>query len=283
MQIDVDNFGPGDATDARVTVELPECVAEPVDTCDGDGGPPWTWTIGDLAAGDAASCELTADASACAGEGELTSTAEVSSQAQEDPDPDNDTASAVFEIEPEPEPGADLSLSQEVTVNPDTVAPPAATGGSQTPRAGSANAPPQASANGSVPVAFALAVSNAGPSDATGVEVTNQIPECVEFESDDCEGTLDGDTWTWEIGELAADASVGCTLTVEAAPCSGPQTATAQVTAEQGDPNVEDNTAEAVFDIDGVPALPALALLLLVVLLSLAAVRALRRIDRQPG
>lgn len=90
------NTGPDDATGAVVTNELPECTQIVSDDCGGEAGPPWTWTVGDLATDASASCELTVDAAQCSGA--QTATAEVTAD-QSDPDPDDNTATASFEIE----------------------------------------------------------------------------------------------------------------------------------------------------------------------------------------
>lgn len=162
-----------------------------------------------------------------------------------------------------PPPEADLALSQVATVN----AAAATTQDGDTPRA---------AANGEVTVDFALEVTNAGPDDATGVVMTNELPECTEVLSDDCGGAA-GPPWTWTIGDLASGASASCNLTVDASECSGAQTATGQVSADTGDPDPDDNTAEVTFEIEDVPALPALALAVLAAALAWVATRLLRR------
>lgn len=240
--LDVTNNGPDDATAVAVTDELPECATYVSDDCDGEAGPPFLWELGDLASGASASCNVTVDASTC--EGEQTNTATVAAE-QTDPNPDDNSAEATFEIG-EGGQGADLSVTQDATVHE---------GGT---------------------VDFEIEVANEGPEDASGVEVTDTLPECAAYVSDDCEGE-EGPPFTWTIGALANGASTSCTMTAEASSCEGEQTVVAEVTADQADPDPDDNTAEAVFDIEVVPALPWLATVLLILLLGVIATRALRR------
>jgi uncharacterized repeat protein (TIGR01451 family) len=50
-------------------------------------------------------------------------------------------------------------------------------------------------------VVFTINVTNNGPSDATGVEVTDQLPSGYAFVSSD--GTYDDATGIWTIGDIA--------------------------------------------------------------------------------
>lgn len=124
-------------------------------------------------------------------------------------------------------------------------------------------------------VTFAVEAMNNGPADATGVGATVELPTCATYESDDCGGD-GGPPFAWTIGNLANGDAATCNVTAEATECSGEQTTTATVTAEQQDPNPENNTAEATFGAEPVPALPMLAKVLLIVMLSLAAAWAQR-------
>ncbi|MGH9380984.1 MAG: DUF11 domain-containing protein [Thermoanaerobaculia bacterium] len=146
---------------------------------------------------------------------------------------------------------ADLSITKEATVNDDGT------------------------------VSFAVVVDNLGPADATGVVVTDELPACTQFQSDGCGGSAAGGTWTWELGALSAGQSASCTLTVEGSACSGEgeQTNVASVEGAEEDPNGDNNTDQAPFEIEAepVPALPVAALALLVALLAWIASRMLRQ------
>lgn len=137
-----------------------------------------------------------------------------------------------------------------------------------------------ATVNEGATVVFTLEATNSGPEDATEVVVVDTLPACVELTNDDCGGTESDGDWTWTIDQLATGETVSCELTTDASGCAGEgeQTNTAGVSsAAQDDPNPDNDTAEAVFDLEVVPALPRLAFVFLLALLSLAALRTLRR------
>ena len=50
---------------------------------------------------------------------------------------------------------------------------------------------------------FTLTVSNAGPSDATGVAVTDLLPAGYTYVSDDGGGAYNSGTGVWTLGALA--------------------------------------------------------------------------------
>lgn len=92
----VANGGPADATGVVVTDELPRCTTHVSDDCGGDAGPPFGWTIGDLANGGSASCNITVDASKCDGVQANSATVEGN---EDDPNGGNNADEAEFEIE----------------------------------------------------------------------------------------------------------------------------------------------------------------------------------------
>jgi uncharacterized repeat protein (TIGR01451 family) len=66
-----------------------------------------------------------------------------------------------------------------------------------------------------VPLTYTLSVVNHGPSDATGIEVSDPVPAGVTFVSQDAsQGTYVPGTGLWTIGDLALDASATLTLVV---------------------------------------------------------------------
>ena len=93
-------------------------------------------------------------------------------------------------------------------------------------------------------VDFTITVTNNGPSDATGVLVTDQLPAGLTYVSDLASvGTYNSGTGVWTIGALASGASATLTLTATVT-TTGPLTNTAAKTAEnETDPNAANNTA----------------------------------------
>lgn len=235
------NLGPDAATGVTVTDELPECTEYQSDDCGGAQGPPWAWSIGDLAVDGSATCTVMVNASGCLGEGPQTNVATVAGNETES-NPDNNEDDAGFEIAADM---VDLTIEKTATVQDDGTT-----------------------------VAFALQVTNLGPNDATGVAVTDTLPECVEYRSDDCDGAA-GPPWTWSIGALAADASATCTVMVDAGGClgEGPQTNVATVAGNETESNPDNNDDDVEFDLMNVPALPMIAALLLALLLVITAQR----------
>ena len=65
---------------------------------------------------------------------------------------------------------------------------------------------------GSENLTYLVTVTNNGPIDATGVTVEDTLQ--APFVSDDC-GGVDGDPWTWAIGNLMVGDSAVCNITVD--------------------------------------------------------------------
>ncbi len=93
-------------------------------------------------------------------------------------------------------------------------------------------------------VNFTVTVTNNGPSDATGVQVTDLLPAGLTyFSSVPSQGTYTSGTGLWNIGALASGASVNLTLTATVT-ATGSLTNTATKTAEtETDPNAANNSA----------------------------------------
>ncbi|MCP4542818.1 MAG: DUF2341 domain-containing protein [Chloroflexi bacterium] len=201
----VTNDGPSDATGVSVTDLLPNgytYVGDNGDYVSGTG----VWTVGNLNNGDSATLLITATVEAS---GNYSNYAQVSASNQDDPDStpgdnsttddDDDTQSVT------PNPIADLSLDLDVT--------------NTTPDAGST-------------VVFTLTVTNDGPSDATGVSVTDLLPNGYTYVGDD--GDYVSGTGVWTVGNLnnGDSATLLITATVEA---SGNYSNYAQVSASNED------------------------------------------------
>ena len=93
-------------------------------------------------------------------------------------------------------------------------------------------------------VVFEIKVTNHGPSNATGVKVSDQLPSGYTYVSDDGGGAYSSSTGVWTIGNLAngASATLQITATVNA---SGDRKNTATVSGEQGDPKSDNNSGNA--------------------------------------
>ena len=85
-------------------------------------------------------------------------------------------------------------------------------------------------------VTFTLTVTNNGPSDATGVAVSDLLPSGYTYVSDDGAGAYVSGTGVWTVGNLVATATatLNITATVNA---SGDYTNVATVSGDQADPD----------------------------------------------
>jgi uncharacterized repeat protein (TIGR01451 family) len=99
---------------------------------------------------------------------------------------------------------------------------------------------------------YTLEVSNAGPDDATGVTVTDDLPSGVIFGSasasqGSCAET--GGTVTCDLGDIASGDSA--TVTIKVTPQSpGTITNTASVTGNEEDPNADNNSDTETTTVD---------------------------------
>src|SRR3982074_1401076 len=98
-------------------------------------------------------------------------------------------------------------------------------------------------------VTFTLPATNNGPSDAPGVQVTDQLPAGLTFVSaTPSQGTYTSATGVWDIGAIASGASATLTL-VATVTTPGAHINTARKTAEnETDPNLTNDSASATVD-----------------------------------
>jgi len=90
-------------------------------------------------------------------------------------------------------------------------------------------------------VVFTIVASNNGPSDATGVAVTDELPSGYEYVSSDASaGTFDAATNTWTVGGLANGASETLTLTARVL-AAGDYINYASVAGDEHDPDGDNN------------------------------------------
>jgi uncharacterized repeat protein (TIGR01451 family) len=163
------------------------------------------WSVGSLANGATATLSINVTVNAA---GSYSNTAEVTAADQPDVDstPNNhlDSEDDQKTITPTTAPLIDLSLNKTVD-----------------------NATPNVGSN----VTFTVTVNNAGPSNATGVVVTDALPAGYSFVSaSSSQGGYSNATGLWSVGGIAngASASLSIVATVNA---TGPWANTAEVTA----------------------------------------------------
>ena len=212
FSVTVSNAGPNPATGVTVTDHLPSGYAFGSDDSGGSyDSNTGLWTVGALANGASATLHITATVRAS---GVYTNVAQVTAFNETDSDLTNNEDSAVTT----PTPIIDLNLVKTVD-----------------------NATPNVSGG----VTFAIVVNNAGPSDATGVQVTDQLPSGYAYVSDDSGGSYNSGTGLWTVGSLAngASATLHITAVVNA---SGSYTNTATATAAETDSNAANNADSAV-------------------------------------
>ena len=217
----VSNEGPSAATGVQVTDQLPAGVTFVSATSPDYNPTTGVWNVGSLAAGGSRQLEITVEVTALSSTNFAQVTAanedDVDSQPAEGPlngaNPPNqdDEDQAVLTVDPL----IDLSLTK--TSSPDSV--------SQLDDA-----------------TFTITVRNDGPSVATGVAVTDQLPEGVELvDQDASQGTYDPATGVWTIGTIGVGDEATLDLQVHVTG-AGDITNTAQVTAANED------------DVDSTPA-----------------------------
>jgi large repetitive protein len=221
--ITVSNAGPSNATGVTVLDQLPAGLAfvsanpAPGTTYDNTTG---VWTIGNIAAAGNTTLQITATVNVAGG---ITNSAQVNTVNEPDPDStagngtgngEDDQASASIQ-----QGTADLSLSK--TVN------------NATPNVGSS-------------VIFTITVSNAGPNNATGVQILDQLPAGYTFVSaTPSQGSYSSATGAWLVGTVnsGANATLQITATVN---ITGSYANTAQVSASnQTDPDSTPNNNNA--------------------------------------
>jgi LPXTG-site transpeptidase (sortase) family protein len=208
------NNGPSNATGVQVTDLLPAGLAyvSSVPSA-GTGYNPGTglWNIGGLANAANATLTITVTVNTTAG---VTNTATKTAEDQTDPNPGNDSASSSLNAV-----AADIAVTKTVS-----------------------NTAPNQGTN----VTFTITATNNGPSNATGVQVSDLLPAGLTFASATPSGvtTYNPGTGIWNIGALAngANATLALAATVTG---TTPVTNTANGTANQSDPVPGNNSANA--------------------------------------
>jgi uncharacterized repeat protein (TIGR01451 family) len=228
--ITASNAGPNHAPGASVTDVLPgellsrtwSCVASPGSSCTGSG----TGNIDDtvnLAVGGNATYTVTGTVDAGA-TGSLSNTATVTSPPTiPDPNPANNSATDVDTLAPT----ADLSIVKTDSADP---------------------------VSQNDPLTYVVTVKNTGPSNATGVTVTDTLPAGVTFVSSvpgppTC--NLSGATLTCGLGALAAGASATVSIDTTVSVASGLLVNSTTVSAAEPDPDSRNNSDSEATAVGG--------------------------------
>jgi len=180
----VTNYGPSTATSVAATDTIPAGVAYVTSVASQGGYAPGAnvWTIGTLVPGASASLTLVVSVYPTT-TGSLVNTVRVAGT-QLDPDPSNNSTSATTGVISR----ADLQVSKSDAVDP-VVAGTALT--------------------------YTIVVTNAGPSAATSVLVTDTLPAGVTYVSSAAsQGSYNSATSVWNVGNVAAGGSASLTLVV---------------------------------------------------------------------
>ncbi|MBN1221138.1 MAG: DNRLRE domain-containing protein [Anaerolineae bacterium] len=214
--LNVTNNGPSNATGVAVADTLPAGVTLVSTTPSQGSCMGVSCNLGSIASGASASVTIVVTVGSEA-PANLTNTATVSAD-QTDPNPGNNTATTSTTVNVQ----TDLSITK--TDNPDPVV------------AGQ-------------PLTYTLTIVNNGPSNATGVTVSDTLPPGVTFSSapgcSEAAGTV-----TCNIGNLAASSSVQRTIVVMVGlAAASPLTNQATVTGNEADPNNANNSASITTDV----------------------------------
>ncbi|MBO7518032.1 MAG: DUF11 domain-containing protein, partial [Methanobrevibacter sp.] len=210
--ITVTNNGPNDATGVQVTDKLPDGLVYVSDDSDGKyDSATGVWDLGDLANEASATLKIIATVTSL---NSINNTAKITNLNEEDTDPENDEDSVIVKANPI----IDLAVVKEVD--------------NDAPDYGS-------------DVAYTITVTNNGPNDATGVQITDKLPDGLVYVSDDSDGKYDSATGVWDIGALNNQSTVTLTITATVKSISEINN-TAKVTDSNEKDNVTDNDEDSV-------------------------------------
>ena len=259
FQVKVTNNGPDGVTDVEVTDTLPEDFdATVIVASDGDitydpVAGTIVWDGFDLGVGDMATLDVTIEGFT---NGAVVNTASVTAAGLADTNDRNNTASAFAGSREDPRfnrgrgPGllvdrtgrrfqSDLSLTK-------TVSSESATVGDE--------------------LTYTVTVTNEGPNTNNGIEVTDDIPDCLDILSVTASEGTEFNEPTWDIGQLRVDATATLTVVAEVtASCPDEIVNTAEISSanladpdsfpqDPFDPQEDDDTASATTAISQIAA-----------------------------
>jgi uncharacterized repeat protein (TIGR01451 family) len=224
FEIVVRNDGPSAATGVTVSDRLPTGLVYVSD--DGNGAyddATGIWTVGTLAVDGTATLHLVARVDALS----VANVAQVASSDQDDPDStpgngaldEDDLDLVTVTVSPQ----IDLEVQQALTT------PPVHLGDEAT---------------------ITVTLTNKGPSNATGVEVTDRLPAGLTWLSDDSGGAYDPETGIWNVGTVNADGTR--TLTIRVRVDALTTVNHAEVTAADQD-DIDSTPGENPLDADHAP------------------------------
>jgi uncharacterized repeat protein (TIGR01451 family) len=210
--ISVTNFGPSSASGVVVTDSLPAGVTFVSASGNGiNSGGVVNWTLGTLTSGQVSNVTVTVTAPTS---GSLTNVASVST------------------------PTGDPNLTNNTSVPVITTVTPVALADVAVFKTGSTNV------NAAGAVLYTITATNMGPSTASNVVVSDNLPAGVEFQSASGSYSLSNNVVTWPGMTLAMGASVNYTLTLTA-PANGSFVNVASGTSDTPDPNMNNNNGSA--------------------------------------
>jgi uncharacterized repeat protein (TIGR01451 family) len=178
------NAGPDTATGVAVTDKLPVGLTYSGRTSSQGAYSPVSglWTVGTLAPGGSATLVLIATVNAGTAGVTITNTALVTARDQIDANPGNDAAAATIAVQ-----GADLTLTKDVS---------------------------RSTASLGDTLTYTITLGNAGPSTATGVRVTDSLPEGSSLVDASTDHGSFAPTGVWDVGTLPPAEPVSLVLRV---------------------------------------------------------------------
>ena len=226
--VTVINNGPDAASGVEITDNLPVGVTLVVANPSQGSYTGGVWTVGTLADGASAALDLTVSVDAGTAGNTITNTATINASDQTDPDPANNAASAAIIPVLPSIPTANLTITKTVD-NP-------------SPAEGNT-------------ISYRVQVTNNGPDNADGIQVTDILPAGTSYAGQGGPGSYDPVTGIWAISTtLSAGQSVQKRIDVHVEPGTAGTTVTntAAITAlNQTDPDPANNSTSAAFHVTG--------------------------------
>ncbi len=230
LGVGIGNLGPNDGTGVVVSDLLPTgltfvSATSSVGSYNSSIG---TWTIGDLDNGDTETLILTVTVDAGTAGNTITNSPAISFLDQADWDTSNNTDTVDINVLNAPQ--ADLVVNKTVDQS--------------LPHEGDT-------------ITYTVTVTNDGPDDATGIEITDQLPAGLSLSSViEGQGTYNSGSGIWSVGNLASGVSTTLTLlaSVNAGTTGNTLTNTAAVTTTgTNDPDSSNDTASVDLTVAGIP------------------------------